>query len=144
MRKASGIRRIRESWVGSGRSRNYDESQWDQEKVGSGQLGNQEESQWDQDKGSGRWIKSRSPEVALVVSGAPAVLQTWLYLLLLNTRPPTYITKQLHSMFYFPNSSRLGEGVHVDWEGGVNPLCINEVLKSVEVEGLIPDLKPGN
>ena len=46
-------------------------------------------------------------------------------------------------MFYFPNCSRLGEGVHVDWEGGVNPLCINEVLKSVEVEGLILDLKPG-
>ena len=34
--------------------------------------------------------------------------------------------------------------MHIDREGGVDPLSVNKVLEPVEVERLILNLKPGN
>ena len=34
--------------------------------------------------------------------------------------------------------------MHIDGEGGVDPLSVNKILEPAEVEGLIPNLKPGN
>ena len=34
--------------------------------------------------------------------------------------------------------------MHIDGEGGVNPLSVNKILEPAEVEGLISNLKSGN
>ena len=34
--------------------------------------------------------------------------------------------------------------MHIDGEGGVDPLSVNKILQPAEVEGLISNLKPGD
>ena len=34
--------------------------------------------------------------------------------------------------------------MHIDREGGVDPLSVDKVLEPAEVEGLVLNLKPGN